>query len=354
MIAPAPATAERVHVGRVSTVVPLDHATAIGEARRRAAELAAAAGFDERRAGAVAIAVTEAAGNVLKHAGRGTLVLGAGTESAPGVEVLALDTGPGIADVAHSMRDGHSTAGTAGTGLGAMQRLADAFDLYTRPNAGTALRLWFSGTAEPGGGPGPRDGAVGGLCVPKTGETACGDGWALRIAGARRDLLVADGLGHGPDAALAARAAIDAFVGAAPWPGAEEWLPRAHGTLRRTRGAALGVAELDAAAGTVRFAGVGNVAAVVVDAPQARHLVSQNGIVGHTLRKVQSFRESAGAGALVVLHTDGLSARWNLGSHPGLAARHPSVVAGVLWRDHARSNDDATVVVARLGTAELR
>jgi anti-sigma regulatory factor (Ser/Thr protein kinase) len=355
MIAPAPGATERVHVGRISTVVPLDHATAIGEARRRAAEFAAAAGFDEPRAGAVAIAVTEAAGNVLRHAGRGTLVLGAGTESLPGVEVLALDAGPGIADVAHSMRDGTSTAGTPGTGLGAMQRLADAFDLYTRPGAGTVVRLWFAGTGRSDAGRAPRDGAVGGLCVPKTGETACGDGWAMRLGAARLDLLVADGLGHGPDAALAARAAIDAFVLATPWPGGEDWLVDAHSALRRTRGAALGVAELDAAAGAVRFTGVGNVAAVVVvDAMHARHLVSQNGIVGHTLRKVQSFRESAGAGALLVLHTDGLSARWNLGSHPGLAARHPSVVAAVLWRDHSRGNDDATVVVARVGSAGHR
>jgi hypothetical protein len=268
--------------------------------------------------------------------------------------VLALDGGPGIADVAHSMRDGTSTTGTSGNGLGAMQRLADAFDLYTRPNAGTAVRLWFAGAGGRDGGPGPGDGAVGGLCVPKAGEVACGDGWVLRIAGARRDLLVADGLGHGPDAALAARAAIDAFVAAEPWPGVEDWLHLAHAALRRTRGAALGVAELDASDGAVRFAGVGNVAAVVVEAARARHLVSQNGIVGHTVRKVQAFREPAGADALIVLHTDGLSARWNLAAHPGLAARHPSVVAGVLWRDHARGNDDATVVVARLGAGPLR
>ena len=61
-----------------------------------------------------------------------------------GVEILALDKGPGIRDLERSLRDGYSTAGGAGTGLGAISRLSSEFDVYSPPGKGTALlaRIW--------------------------------------------------------------------------------------------------------------------------------------------------------------------------------------------------------------------
>lgn len=52
------------------------------------------------------------------------------------------------------------------------------------------------------------------------------------------------------------------------------------------------------------------------------------------------------AGWLRALHSDGMSARWSISSYPGLFVRHAAVIAGVLYRDHARARDDVTVVVA--------
>src|SRR5262245_13271814 len=99
--------------------VEVSDATGVAEARREAAGLAALAGLDETAAGQLAVAVTEAATNMLKHAQRGrvlTRVIESG--QAYGVEVLAVDAGPGMSNVAESMRDGHYTAGSSGTGLG--------------------------------------------------------------------------------------------------------------------------------------------------------------------------------------------------------------------------------------------
>jgi hypothetical protein len=49
---------------------------------------------------------------------------------------------------------------------------------------------------------------------------------------------------------------------------------------------------------------------------------------------------------MVVMHSDGISARWDLADYPGLRARGPAIIAGVLMRDFARNRDDASVVVA--------
>jgi hypothetical protein len=79
-----------------------------------------------------------------------------------------------------------------------------------------------------------------------------------------------------------------------------------------------------------------------------RHLVSHSGIVGHAARRAQLFDVPYPPDALVVLHSDGLTSRWDLARYPGLAMRHPALVAAVLYRDFSRGSDDVTVFVARV------
>ena len=332
----------------------IDESTSIGVARRYAARLADAMGFDETAAGELAIVLTEAATNILRHAGSGELLVRPlRGHRGNGIEILALDRGPGIADVGQSMRDGISTAGTAGSGLGAMQRLAAEFSIYTTPGKGVALYLvlWAAGrAAEPVDAPAPQL-LVGVVSLPKPGEDICGDGWA--VASTERALLgVADGLGHGPDAAAAARAEL--------MPG--RLLDLAHQRARSTRGAAVAFAALQQHAAppgplqlpgstharALQFAGVGNIAACVVRADLPRKpLISHSGIVGHNLRKVQEVGGELERGDLLIMHSDGLSTQWDLTAYPGLFARHPALIAAVLYRDFCRGTDDITVLVAR-------
>jgi len=173
----------------------------VGEARRAAAILAASLGFDAIGCGEVALVVTEAANNQLKHARRGKIVLRPLEEDGVvGIEILALDQGAGMADVRRCQLDGFSTATSPGTGLGAMARLADFLDLYSLPQAGTALvaRLWARA---------PRPALlrhnlqVAALSLPKQGQEVCGDNWAVHQDRRRTLCLVVDGLGHGPLAA---------------------------------------------------------------------------------------------------------------------------------------------------------
>jgi len=323
-------------------VFGIAHASDVAAARRAAQKVADALGFDEVRAGRVAIIVTEAATNILKHAGEGQLVVMHAQAGAPGIDVLAIDNGPGIANLEASILDGVSTAGTAGTGLGALRRQADEFDVWTARGRGSAffMRVW-QGTAPP-----PSGFEVGALFLPLAGEEECGDGWAAAVDADGATLLGVDGLGHGPDAASAARAAIGVLHGRVVEDPVEV-LHAAHRALRISRGAALSVARIDPAAGTVRFAGIGNVAGIVVDGDARRALVSHNGIVGHNMRKVQEFTVPFGPDALCVLHSDGVQTQWSLADYPGLAMRTPLLVAGVLMRDFIRRRDDAMVLVGR-------
>ena len=321
----------------------VSHASDVAAVRRVGQKLAESLGFNETRAGQLALIITEAATNILKHAGEGQIHVGpAQSPAGIGVDVLALDKGPGIVDLASSLVDGVSTAGTAGTGLGALRRLSDEFDVYSTRGEGSVffMRLWRDVPS-----PDPCGVEVGALWRSIKGEDVCGDGWAVACAGGGATLLAADGLGHGPDAARAANAAIGALDERGPV-AAGELVHAAHEALRPTRGAALAVARIDFAADELRFAGVGNIGAVAIDETR-RALVSHNGIVGHNVRKVQEFAVPFGPGALCILHSDGIETRWDLDKYPGLQGRSPALIAAVLMRDHIRGRDDAMVLVVR-------
>ena len=143
--------------------------------------------------------MTEAASNLHKHAREGSMLLRITRDGdRPGIELVTIDAGPGLRDTGAALRDGHSTSGTLGIGLGAINRLADFCDLYSVPGHGTALvaRFW----------PAPRDYAVrrAGLVRPITGETECGDVFGAAETDAGVTGVLCDGLGHGPLAATAA------------------------------------------------------------------------------------------------------------------------------------------------------
>lgn len=318
----------------------------IGEVRRRVVGAVCNLGFSETEVGKLAIIVTEAATNLVKHAVHGEVVVRwLEDRGKRGVELLALDKGPGIANVTDSMRDGYSTTGSPGTGMGAMIRLAARFDLHSAPDQGTVLmaQFWPGGCTD-GKSSDPVD--IGVICRAKPGQSACGDGWESINLPGRKLLLVADGLGHGPEAAMAAQEAIR-IVRTNHYYRPARIVELAHSALRHTRGAVLGVAEMDLSQNLIHYAGVGNIAGAIISAEGSRHLVSVNGTVGHDVRKIQEFSYSFPRNALLVLHSDGLTSHWNLDHYPGLLMKSPSLIAGVLYRDYQRGTDDVTVLAAR-------
>jgi len=322
--------------------VPVDDATRVGQARRCAMQVAQAAGFDEDDTGRVALVATELATNILKHAGRGMLqVQPVASTRGTGVELVAVDRGPGF-DFAACLADGHSTAGTKGIGLGAVARQAQVVDMFADARGAVVMARF-----HPRNG-GHADLRYGASQRAYNGEALCGDGWGVAYDPTHRSAMLVDGLGHGAQAHDAARAALAAY-GAGDARDPASTMDALHAAMSGTRGGAVAIAAYDEGACTVRFAGIGNIAAALHSLEGSRGLASHPGIVGVQYRNARAFDFPQAGGKLLVLHSDGLQTRWSLADYPGLALRHPAVIAAVLLRDFDRGRDDATVVVLALG-----
>ena len=329
---------------RAQRLIHVNAPADVGEARRQGIALANLLAFDAESTGQLALGITEAGTNVVKHARDGMVLLRAlGHSGEWAVEALVLDRGAGIRDLALSMRDGHSTAGTPGGGLGALSRMTQALEVFSLPGKGSALRFEIRSRAiSP---PPPAAVLVGAVCVPKPGESACGDAWTLVEERGRYVLAVIDGLGHGIHAAAAAHIAIDVTQRHASHSSAAEMMQRLHAALRSSRGAAGAVAVLEPGRESGTFCGIGNISCTLRTRRETRKLVSHNGILGHRSRSTHEYAFAFPADGTLIAHSDGLNTHWQLDAYPGLERHHPALIAGVLYRDHARGSDDATCVV---------
>ncbi|HEX2446503.1 MAG TPA: ATP-binding SpoIIE family protein phosphatase [Vicinamibacterales bacterium] len=325
---------------------PVTESTHVSTVRRAGSALAARVGFDEGDAGRVALVVSELATNLVKHARGGEILLALiDDRDRAGVDVLALDKGPGFRDFDHSAQDGNSTCGSLGHGLGAVRRQSDYFDLFSTPAGTVALARLHRRPNVPTSTNGF---AVAGLSVPKPGEQRCGDDWAADIGPHRAALFVVDGLGHGPAAADAAAEAVAVFR-RAPGRAPAALLDDVHLALRPTRGGAVGMAVVDLDRSLTIYAGIGNIAGSVVTDDQRSSFVSQNGTAGHVARRLQEFTYPIASQSTIVMQSDGLGTHWSPADYPGLWQRDPAIVAGVLYRDFTRRRDDVTVLVGRIG-----
>jgi anti-sigma regulatory factor (Ser/Thr protein kinase) len=319
--------------------ISVEEASAIAACRATAAAMAGKLAFPAARADELALAVTEAASNLHKHARAGALLLRIGVlPGATGIELVTIDDGPGFRDVGAAMRDGHSTAGTLGVGLGAIRRLADSCDLYSVAGHGTTLvaRFW----------PAPADVTTdcAGLIRPINGEYESGDAYAAVRVGQTLTGVLCDGLGHGPLAARAADMAISAVL-EDPVREPAALVERVHRRLSPTRGGAVGVVQVTGQ--TARFSGLGNVAAWILADGERDGMLSVPGIAGHKARTIRQFEYPIPAGAAIVLHSDGLSSRWDLRELPAVETRDPLVIAGALMAEAGVHRDDASVLVLK-------
>jgi anti-sigma regulatory factor (Ser/Thr protein kinase) len=342
-------TAPTIGVPILSSLHPVGDQLQVSTIRLEAMSLGRTHGLDADAVERLGIVATEMAANIVRHAGSGQIILRAVGEHTTGcIEILALDKGPGIADKTRAMRDGLTPPGGVprDAGIAGIRRLANLFDLYSHTGAGTAVVAHVGANAAMECSTAIEHGSIGAVCVPLHGEEECGDAWMVDVAPERVTLLLVDGLGHGPEAAVAARAATAIFHESARTTPVI-MLGAMHATLRSTRGAALSMATVDMTRRTVCFGGVGNVDGRVLAAEANRHLIPQNGIVGHTMPQPHFDETPWPAGGRLLLHSDGISSRWRPDAYPGLLARHPALLAGVLFRDFARARDDATVLVIR-------
>jgi anti-sigma regulatory factor (Ser/Thr protein kinase) len=333
---------------REQLYLPIQESSQISDARRRVTQLAKQFGFSDALIGKVALVTTECATNLDKHARNSGVMIAQIVSIAENLalEILALDKGRGITNIAEALRDGYSTAGSPGTGLGAIVRLSDTFDIYSVINEGTAIlaRLW----SQPPTPEQVREAATfGAICLPKLGEEVSGDAWAFHRERERFLITLVDGLGHGIGAAEAAQAAIKAFK-ASTQRAPLEIMKQMHLALQATRGAVLGVAEIDLPKQVLHFGGVGNIEGGLYTEDNLTRFVSQNGTAGYDIARVKVFDYPIPDDAIMVMTSDGVTSHLNLNRYTALKSRDAALIAGVLYRDFNRGRDDTTVLVLKL------
>ena len=331
-----------------TSAFPVTDASHVAGPRRTVLRLAEHLGFSEARAGAAGLVATELATNLAKHAKDGEIllrVLHSPAGDPGGIQIVAVDRGPGMRNPNQSRSDGYSTSGSLGYGLGAVERQSDVVDFFTDAKGTVFVASIWREAPDPRAGCGSRY-DVGAVHVAKPGEDVCGDAWCSRSRDGRLAILVADGLGHGLLAHEAAEAAVDVFKKSHELPPARV-IEDIHAALRATRGAAVAMLAVDTERGTATYSGLGNItSSIIVSSTVAHHLVAHNGTAGHTAARIQEFHYPAPAGSVIALWSDGLRNNWSLDAYPGLRARSASVIAAILYRDFSRRRDDVTLVVA--------
>ena len=324
-------------------------------AKRDVTRLAESYGFSPADVGKVNIVVSELVTNLAKFATAGgeLLVKPFGTPIS-GIEIICLDSGPGMADAARMQEDGYSTYGSAGEGLGAVKRQSDEFDLYSQPEIGTVVlsRIYKSSRkARPAAELTRYE--VGHVMVPKPGELVCGDGLALVQRGADLYILALDGLGHGPSAHEAAKQAAQLFL-VSPASAPADTLRHIHDNIKRTRGTVGLAASISGGTQSFSYCGIGNIAGKLftLDGSMAgasyKSIVSHNGIIGHNIPATVSDQQLEWERSKVlVLHSDGLRSRWDMAKFPTLMRHRATTIAAVLYKANSRLTDDALVLVCK-------
>jgi serine/threonine protein phosphatase PrpC len=154
---------------------------------------------------------------------------------------------------------------------------------------------------------------------------------------------VLDGIGHGLEASIASEKAKK-YIEENYARDVEEILLNVHSQLRQTRGAVGAVAKIDKIRRKVLFCGIGNIESRVISEPPM-HPVSKEGILGLNLRKTVKFEYQYDRFKAMILHSDGISNRFNLSDYPCFT-EPPQDVAERIMMEWGKSVDDATIVIA--------
>jgi anti-sigma regulatory factor (Ser/Thr protein kinase) len=326
--------------------VEIDDRSAVAVVRRLARRLGAEIGLPETRVDELAIVATEATTNILRYAERGRALIE--LVRSPGPELITMvftDRGPGISDIDRMFQDGESSTDSAGLGLGAIVRLSDTFDIFSSPENGTTIVCTFRGRGE------RMDVGVEavGLRVCHPHETSCGDDYQIRQLPRATDVLLCDGLGHGPAAAEAAAevtGAAAAAGGLSSEPG--KLMRRITETLVGRRGAVAALVHVAQPQMEMRYCGLGNISTLLIGAQGVRRMAVRDGRIGAAATRGYEETVQLEAGDLVILHSDGLKTLRESHFPPGLLKKSPLLIAGFFLDRAFRGRDDASIVVMRI------
>ena len=306
--------------------------------------------FNERQQGEIDIVVAEMASNLVKHAGGGQILVKLVRHNDnEGIELISIDNGAGIADINKMVRDGESSKSSLGLGLGAMQRLCDTFQVYSLRNWGTIIlcRKYVKGLTLHIK---PPLAEIRSVVIPKPGEIKCGDRFFHIENKNHIKLFLADGLGHGEQAARAVQEAGIAFANCQELD-PPEILRYINSSVRKTRGLVGMVAIFDIAKKTWGVCGVGNITTKINGPTLSRNYLSYNGIIGLNLpRTMNSQQIIHEKGQYMIMCSDGLRSRWDTLKYVGIGRYDLTILASSLIKDFTRTTDDASVAICKINT----
>ncbi|MCP1198579.1 ATP-binding protein [Notoacmeibacter sp. MSK16QG-6] len=326
--------------------LPVEDESQIGAVRRASLAAAKSVELTDDDMDRLAIIVTEACTNLIRHAKNGEVLIGAETGGKGGcVTIVALDGGPGITNVEAAMVDGFTTADSKprgiGGGLGSMQRMADSFDIHSGPHGTTLVakighRRQASSFYD-----------VAGLIVPKPGYEMGGDAFNLRVGKTTTTVMLMDVLGHGPKAAQDAATGVEAFAKTKTATLEETEQAIAH-ALAGGRGAAALLVEIPHEPGVLRCVGVGNIKGDIFHADGRRNgIPSQPGILGATSRHPRVTEHEWTSESVLLLATDGLKTISAQPEPTSLFFRSAEMIASTIYKLKRRGTDDSGVLVVR-------
>lgn len=306
--------------------------------------------FNERQIGEIDIIVAEMASNLVKHAGGGQILAKLIRHNDnDGIELISMDNGVGIADINKMVRDGESSGNTLGLGLGAMQRLSDTFQIYSLKNWGTIIlcRKYIKGFTLHLK---PPVAEIRSVVIPKPGETKCGDSFFHIENKNHIRLFLADGLGHGEEAARAVQEAGIAFANCQELE-PPDILRYINQSVRKTRGLVGSVAIYDIGKKTWNLCGVGNITTKINGPTISKNYMSYNGIIGLNLPRVMNSQQIVHEkGQYLIMCSDGLRSRWETLKYTGILRYDLTILAASLMKDFTRTTDDSSVAICKINT----
>lgn len=315
--------------------------------RSKLAAIARRLGINDLKRENMLLVASELVSNNVKHAGGRGLVQ---VWQQPGgvLDLLSLDYGPGIQNLAQAEVDGYSSSSTLGKGLGAIRRLSDESYIYTQPAApqikkwsGTIMLARFHYRDEieeicPGFN-------FGIFSRSLSDERYNGDRIYLHYKGRVLRWLHLDGLGHGEEA-KAATADLGGYLDGHATP--QTVMAMVDRQLVNTRGAVAVTGEIDLAKNQLSMLGVGDMHAHVYSREQIQHIAFAPGILGREHRKADLAESEFGKKNVVVTASDGIRRNWDTENFTGLFNQHPQLIAYALGNIMGRISDDQSIYVA--------
>jgi len=331
----------------------------IGHTRRYVVEESKKLGFNSTELGEISIVINELCTNFIKHeAVEGTLIFKTLIETDKiGIEIIAQDKGPGIQDVDEVIKNGVSSKGTMGGGVGAIKRLMDSFEIYSNYSSleskhpdlapiGTMIiiKKWIHNNLKLK----ENDIKFSILSRPHPGLGVNGDYYYIKKLKDRYIFAVIDGLGHGAEANLASKL-VSEIINENTHKAIEDIFISVNNGILATRGAVAGIILIDTDKKEFQYSAVGNIEFRYILNGTTQRLICTNGILGtYYSNGIRVHKKIYEKGTVITMCTDGIMNKWDFTSYLDIDLTNPSVFANSILKDFGKDNDDATILVAVL------